>query len=241
MKLRLLAALAVAGVAAFVAAGSAGAAADSNCPGGILASGLYNNVTVNGFCSTNGEVWIKGNLVVNPGGAFTNNSFFTIVNGSVQVWTGGVLLLANAALTHGVSADHPSSIDVESSSIGGGVLVNGGGGPTANSCNRGDVPLTFRPSLFVGENEIAGSVNVGGRGGCFNVVATNEIGGSLTFVNNQADAVGGRVPGGNFVAQNFIDGNLFCKNNNPHPVLGEGGVNTVLGSVNFPGDCFDLV
>jgi len=140
MKVRLLVALAVAGVAAFVAAGSAGAAADSTCPGGILASGIYNNVVVTGTCKATGEIWIKGNLTVNGNSAF-DAEFGGIINGNVQAWPGSVLLLDGFSITHGVSASGAQDIDLEDNDIGQGVLIQGGGGPPVGACNPG---MTFR-------------------------------------------------------------------------------------------------
>ena len=228
MRVRLLVALAVAGVAAFVAAGSAGAAADSTCPGGILASGIYNNVTVTGTCTASGEVWIKGNLTVNGNSVF--DATFGTINGNVQAWNGSVLSLDSFSITHSVSASGARSVVLISDRFGQGVLIQGGGGAPVGACNRHDVPLTGVPGAEVIDSEVVGTVSIAGRGGCFNEIASNAISGGVNFVNNQADGVSGF----NEVGFNSISGNLFCKNNSPHPfALG----NSVGGTINFPGDC----
>jgi len=229
MKLRLLAALVIAGVAAFVAAGSAGAAADSNCPGGTLSSGIYNNVVVNGTCTATGEIWIKGNLNVNGNSVFDAEHGGTI-NGNVQAWNGSVLILIGFGVTHSVSASGAQSVVLIEDGLSQGALIQGGGGAPAGACTRHDVPVTHFPEAFVAGNEVIGTVSIAGRGGCENSIEENEISGSVNFVNNQAD-----VSEGNAVGFNLIGGNLFCKNNSPHP--GGNGTNTVGGTINFPGDC----
>jgi hypothetical protein len=229
MKIRLLVALAVTGVAAFVAAGSAGAAADSTCPGGILASGVYNNVSVTGTCTATGKVWIKGNLTVNGNSAFLGAPQGGTINGNVQAWNGSVLDLFRFHVTHSVSAVGAQSVVLFQDLLGQGVLIQGGGGPTAGACDRNDVPGTDQPVAEVIANLIVGSVSIAGRGGCFTELDNNSISGGVNFVNNQADP-----SVGNLVFENSIGGNLFCKNNSPHPtVFG----NIVGGTINFPGDC----
>jgi hypothetical protein len=229
MRVRLLVALAVAGVAAFVAAGSAGAAADSTCPGGILASGIYNNVTVTGTCTASGEVWIKGNLTVNGNSVF--DATFGTINGNVQAWSGSVLSLDSFSITHSVSASGARSVVLISDRFGQGVLIQGGGGATVGACSRHDVPVTQQPIAEVFANDVVGTVSIAGRGGCVNEIANNSISGGVNFVNNRADVNGGF----NGIFFNVISGNLFCKNNSPHP--SGNGTNSVGGTINFPGDC----
>src|SRR5215472_9446343 len=110
MKIRFLAALAVAAAAAFVAAGSAGAGGNSNCPDGILASGVYNNVVVNGTCTASGGVLIQGNLTINGNGVLDAQN--TTINGNVQAWPGSVLSLTHVTIDHGVSASGAKSVVV---------------------------------------------------------------------------------------------------------------------------------
>jgi hypothetical protein len=233
---RFLAALAAAVAAAFVAAGSAVAAQDSTCPNGILASGIYLNVTVNSFCSTSGSVLIRGNLSVNGGGVFNTSGGSVFVAGSVAVFPTGVLNLVESTVLHGVSADRATSMIVAADEIDGGVQILGGGGGPSGSCERSDVPLTGIPEAVVAENEIGGSVAVGSYRGCVAAVIENLIGGSLSFVNNTVGA-----PDGNIIGSNLITHNLFCKGNVPNPSLNIFGLNSVGGSVNFPGQCVDLV
>ena len=227
MKIRLLVALAVAGVAAVVAAGSAGAAQDSTCPDGILASGIYNNVSVTGSCTATGEVLIKGNLTVNGNSVFDAGQGGTIF-GNVQAWNGSVLILESFEI-HGVSASAAKSVILEEDTLGS-ALIQGGGGAPLGACSRHDVPVTGDPIVDVAFNEALGTVSIGGRGGCANSIFDNTISGGVNFVNNQADPTDG-----NSVDPNTISGNLFCKNNSPHP--SGAGTNSVWGTINFPGDC----
>jgi hypothetical protein len=228
MKIRLLAALVVVGVAAFMAAGSAGAAGDSTCPGGTLNSGIYNNVSVTGTCTATGDIWIKGNLTVNGNSVFDAEHGGTI-NGNVQAWNGSVLELQGFSVTHGVSASGAKSVELVLDNLGQGVLIQGGGGAPTGACNRHDVPITGVPEARVDSNEVLGNVTIAGRGGCGNAIFSNEVSGNVNFVNNMAGSSSEQ-----FVQSNVISGNLFCKNNNPHPILGG---NIVGGTINFPGDC----
>jgi hypothetical protein len=239
MKVRFLAAMVAAGAAAFIAAGSAGAAADSTCPGGILASGIYNNVSVTGTCTATGEIWIKGNLNVSGNSVFDAEHGGTI-NGNVQAWPGSVLILVGLGVTHGVSASGAKAVVLLGDGLGQGALIQGGGGPASGACQRRDVPVIIVPAVLIESTTVIGNVTIAGRGGCLNALLGNEIGGSVQFVNNTADNVPGVLTGGNFVASNLILGNLFCMNNSPHPSLDGGGLNSVGGTVKFPGDCFGL-
>jgi hypothetical protein len=234
MRVRLLLGLVAATAAAFVAAGSAGAAQDSACPNGILAPGAYQNVTVSSFCSLTGSgtVFIRGNLTVNPGGVFNGAPCTNLfVGGSVAVFATGVIDLtgfcSDKVLFHGLSADRANSVDLRGISIDGGLLISGGGGGPSGACERSDVPLTGVPFNAIEDNEIGGSVNIGNYRGCWQGLFRNSIGGSVNYSFNTVED-----PDGNEIADNSIGGNLYCQGNVPAPQFGDsgGGVNSVGGT-----------
>jgi hypothetical protein len=234
MRLRLLLALVGAMGAAFVAAGSAGAA-DSTCPNGILSPGVYTNVTVSSFCSLSGSgtVSIRGNLTVNGGGTFNGAPCTNLfVGGSVQVFATGVLDLtgfcSEKVVFHGVSADRANSVDLRGISIGGGVLISGGGGGPSGACERSDVPLTGVPFNALEDNEIGGSVSIGFYRGCWMGIFRNSISGSVNYNFNTVED-----SDGNEIGDNSIGGNLFCQGNSPAVQFGDSGAgpNSVGGAV----------
>ena len=242
MRVRLLLTLAAVGAAALVAVGSAGAAQNSNCPGGILASGNYLNVVVNGPCVTSGgPVFIQGNLTVNGGGSFFNQGGFVGISGNVAVFPKGELILVGAEVGHSVSSDRALSIYLIESEIGfvggNGVLIHGGGAATqVGACSRTDIPVIGVPLAFVQDSAIAGNVTIDGAVSCANGVTGSTIGGGVTFTNNRSDA----TSGGNAIGGNTISGNLFCRSNQPPPIADGFGLNTVGGTIN-PSACLNLV
>lgn len=227
MKIRHVIACAAVALAALVATGSAGAAGNSNCPDGHLASGTYLNVVVNGFCATSGPVTIRGNLVVNGGGAFDTSNGAVAVGGSVQVFPTGVLQLFNSTVNHAVTSDRANSMVISGNEIFGGVQIAGGGGGPANACARSDVPLTGQPFNAIEDNEIIGNVNIGQYRGCWQGMFRNLILGNVNYNFNTLDD-----SDGNEIATNTITGNLYCQANSPAVQIGDSGgaLNSVGGT-----------
>src|SRR5262245_16550860 len=142
MKVRLLVAFAAASAAAFVAAGSAGAATNHSCTNDILAPGTYLNVGVSGFCqlASAGLIHSQGNLHVNGGAVFNASSCAVLaVDGGAQVDAGAVFDLDGGCETkginRGVAFDNALSFFIVDSTFEhGGIISNGGGGSAANPC-----------------------------------------------------------------------------------------------------------
>ena len=232
-KLRLLvvstAVLVVSAVGASTTAASFGGL---TCAGGTIPSGTYHgNLTVNGKCTfaDGAAVTIDGNVIVAPLSVLNDHAGSTAtvhITGSVLVGHGGVVGLGSyipgphtsAVVDGNVVALGAASLYLGGMTVHGSVTVLGGGSGARN--------------LPIKDDTIDGNVTISGWRGLWFGVIRDDVGGSVTLLNNTA-ADTSQLPGSDSseVVTNTIAGNLACYGNTPAPQVGdsEGATNTVGG------------
>lgn len=226
----------VVGLSAFVLAviagsSSAQARGTNVCAEGTIAAGSYGALTVTGNCTFGpGAVTVNGNLTVAPGAILNDHAASPAdvhVTGNVTVGREGVVGLGSyapspahdSALVDGnVIGNGASTLYLGGMTVGGNVIVNGGGDAGRN--------------LPIKDDTIGGNLVIQGWTGLWFGVIRDDIGGNAIVHNNTA-ADPTTPPGSDSseIVTNTIQGNLICSGNTPAPQVGdsEGATNTVGG------------
>jgi hypothetical protein len=224
---------------------------------GSIAPGTYSSITAVGFClgPPTGNVIVKGDVTVTRGSALAANypSFATgapegdanwLVNGNIWVRAGATLLLGCAphagcintttdAVRGNIDADGALGVILHSSTIGGNVSYNGGGGGV--NCNPGFGPFSFGVFSDAEDDVIGGNLTVSGLRSCwFGEFRDIIMGNNTVTLNRFAD------PDATEVANNEVLGSLTCLNNTPDAQFGDSfqPPNVVVGAIR--GECKPL-
>jgi hypothetical protein len=241
---------------------SAAASSGHTCSGtptapGSIAPGTYSSITVVGFCLGPPT----GNVIVQGGVTVTNHSVFAanypsfapgapegdanwLVKGNVLVGAGGTLLLGCEPATNCVNTTHDAvrgnldadgalGVILHSTTVGGNVRYNGGGGGV--NCNPGFGPFAFGVFSDVEDDITGGNLSVVGLRSCWFGEFRNIIMGNDTVMHNRfAD------PDATEVANNEVFGGLSCFDNVPDAQFGDSAQppNIVLGAIQ--GECRPL-
>jgi hypothetical protein len=217
--------------------GSASAADDLTCNGGVIAPGTYQSINVNGSCSIPaGPVEVLGNIFVNSGGVLdaAHDADLT-VHGVILVFQGGALMLG---CTPEVGCDTPPDVHVHGSviaifplavlihgvTVDGTVLITGGSGGV--NCDL-HAELGGGPAYVTVEDSTVGNVIINGYQGCWLGTFRNWVAGSIIIQGNQL-----AHPDATEVTDNNVAGSLICLGNSPQAQVGDsmGGPNIVTGA-----------
>jgi hypothetical protein len=198
---------------------------------------------------------VKHDLTVRSGGALYaafGGSNLT-VGGDLKVRSNGVLVLGcepeaftclndtdpgtltTADVIRGdLKAEHALAVLVHSSTIKGGVEVNGGGGGV--NCDSQDALFGSPAYATFEDNSIGKGVVIHNWHSCWLGLFRNTVKGNVDFLKNVvAD------PDGNEVATNTISGKLNCRGNSPAPQIGDSGGSPNTVSHGATGQCSALV
>jgi hypothetical protein len=224
----------------------------SVCTDGTVAAGNYTSLTITGNCSLpqSGVVNVTAGLTVAPGAVFNALTPATLnVSGGVSVGKQAIAVIGcspaagcnvttSDRITGQLTADQPLALIVHSTSIAGGVSVNGGGGGVNCKVNPALAAIVGFPSpLFTvfEDNQVSGGLTVSQMQSCFFDVIRNDVNGGVQVTNNTfAD------PDANEIVTNTVSGNLACSGNVPAAQVGDshGSPNTVSGRKT--GECATL-
>jgi hypothetical protein len=221
---------------------------------GFIAPGTYSSITAIGFClgPPSGNVTVKGDVTVTRGAALAANypSFGAgapegdanwVVNGNVWVGAGATLLLGCEPAVNCVNTTHDAvrgnvdavgalGVILHSSTIGGNVSYNGGGGGV--NCNPGFGPFMFGVYSDLEDDVVGGNVAVSGLRSCWFGEFRNVVMGNDTVnLNRFAD------PDATELSNNNVFGSLTCFNNTPDAQFGDSSQppNVVIGAIR--GEC----
>lgn len=226
----------------------------STCPGGILPTGTYANVTVSGGCTVpdGAAVTVTGNILVNPGGFFDASTHSTLSVGGNVVGVRGAMVALGCTEAHTCDDGNPGTPGADrirgnvSLSNVSGAAINGvwiGGNLTESGGGAGI--YTDFPPFSVKDNTVNGNLMITGlRTGWFGIIR-NTVGGNVMAVNNRSandpNDPNGMQTDSSEVVSNTIGGNLVCINNTPRAQVGDsdGAPNTVHGVA--VGECASLV
>jgi hypothetical protein len=237
------------------AAGSSGLTCSGSftAPGSI-APGTYSSLRVVGFClgPPSGNVIIKGDVTVASGAALgANYPAFSpgapegdanwLVKGDILVGHGATLLLGCApevncintthdAVRGNVSANGALGVILHSSTVGGNVSYDGGGGGV--NCTPGFGPFGFGVYSDAEDDIIGGNLTVSGLRSCwFGEFRDIILGNNSVTQNRFAD------PDATEIANNEVFGSLACFNNVPDAQFGDAAQppNVVIGAIR--GEC----
>ena len=241
---------------------SAASSSGLSCSGtlaapGFVAPGTYAWLTVHGFClgPPTGNVVVTGDVTVTKGSALGANypSFSTgapegdanwLVKGDILVGAGGTLLLGcepavncvnttHDAVKGSIDADGALGVILHSSTIGGNVNYDGGGGGV--NCTPGFGPFAFGVYSDAEDDVIGGNLTVSGLRSCWYGEFRNVVMGNNTVTGNKfAD------PDATEISNNEVFGSLGCFNNVPDAQFGDSAQppNIVIGAIN--GECKPL-
>jgi hypothetical protein len=233
----------VVGMTAAVSAHAAPAPRAATCSGGQISSGTYTQLTVTGACTVaeGATVVVRGNLTVAPGAMFDAQTHSTVtVQGNVLAGRGSMFALGctpahpcngdetETAPTHdtvrgNVVLDHVFDAALNGDTIGGNLVVNGGGpGYSLDPW----IPFSMKDDV------VHGSVLVSNLRTSWWGLIRSTVGGNVVVTN-----VRGADPDSTEIVANTIGGNLICLGNSPAPHLGDAvegappgyGPNTVHG------------
>ncbi len=156
---------------------------------------------------------VRGGLFIEAGATF--------VLGSEESPT------STGAVSDGVHATNPASVQIHFATINGGIDIEGGSGPFG-----GPFDVTWNA---IEDNQINGRISVQGYNGFWFGFIRNHVNGAVNLNNNVlAD------PDGNEYVTNTIHGSSNCAGNSPAPQIGdsEGSPNEVTGAKT--GQCANL-
>jgi len=240
--------------------------------GGVIPPGNYNSMLVTGVCyMPAGHINIGGNLTiasgalldaVSPGDPVATPILPAIVTiaGNISVGSDGVLLLGcspNASCPQGVTPDRVGGnvtannalgVVIHSTTIGGNVSVNGGGGGVAGAPLSGacfdttdfppPAPWISDPNLAgipvytdAEDSTIGGNYSFTGIQSCWLGTLRDQIRGNATFAGNQMSD-----PDAMEVNNDLVGGNMSCFGNLPAVQFGEGGQPSIVGGWGL-GEC----
>jgi hypothetical protein len=221
---------------------------------GSIAPGTYTSITVVGFClgPPTGNVVVRGDVTVASNAALAANypSLATgapegdanwVVNGNIWVGSGATLLLGCEPAVNCVNTTHDAvrgnvaatgalGVILHSTTVGGNVSYNGGGGGV--NCNPGFGPFMFGVYSDAEDDVIGGNLTVTGLRSCWFGEFRNIIGGNDTVnLNRFAD------PDATEISNNNVFGDLTCFNNTPDAQFGDSAQppNVVIGAIR--GEC----
>jgi len=224
---------------------------------GSIAPGTYAWLTVTGFClgPPTGNVIVTGDVTVTAGAALGANypSFATgapeghanwLIKGGVTVGAGATLVLGcepavncvnttHDVVKGGVDADGALGVILHSTTVGGNVSYEGGGGGV--NCNPGFGPFSFGVYSDVEDDVIGGNLTVSGLRSCwFGEFRTVVMGNNTVADNRFAD------PDATEIDNNEVFGSLACTNNVPDAQVGDSAQppNLVIGAI--IGECRSL-
>lgn len=227
----------------------------ATCSGGSIASGVYKNLNIAGFCTVDaGSVTVKHNLTVLSGGSLIGlvGGSFTMpvgsdltVGGNLDVQANGVLFLGCEPIHFICSNDPDQSVGsyVTKDTIGGSLRAENAlavvvhqtaighnvsleGGGGGVSCSPLAALGGSPPFSDLEDNIIEGNLTIKGLQTCFLGIFRNTVTENVDYKDNvNAD------PDGNEIVNNSIVDNLSCDGNTPSPQIGDsgGGPNTVFG------------
>lgn len=214
------------------------------CTGGAIPAGTYAALTVTGSCSIpSGSVTVLGSVTVagpkalldvhGQDGTLTVNSGILVRQGGGLVYgcSGdlGCTTPPNNRVAGGIVADQPLAVILHGLTIGGSVLIHGGGGGVSCEPNERLAGLFpgAPPYVLVEDSSVGGSILVSGVQSCWFGIIRDTVRGSVAVSNNSfAD------PDATEIVTNKIGGSLVCFGNNPAPQVGDsgGGPNQVGGA-----------
>jgi hypothetical protein len=197
-------------------------------PGGALVAAFaLNDKTHSGFSS----LTVKKNVFVQDRAALVlgcEPNFFPCIDDTGKPPT----LTSRGTIKGALVANEPLGLLVHSSSIGGNVTEQGGGGGV--SCTPRGIFKLFKSPVFSDyeDNAIGGSVNVSGVQSCWLGLLRNTVHGSVSFTDNKmAD------PDANEVLQNYVNSSLSCLQNHPAVQYGDSGSNPNVVAGSASGQC----
>jgi hypothetical protein len=218
----------------------------STCSGGIIAAGEYGTLVVTGPCELPdaGTVNVHASLTVTSTGALNGVKLSTLnVQGNVFVRAGGVLELgcseelgcsgpSHDRIGQSVRATNALAVILHNDTIGGSVVVSGGGGGL--TCAPRAV-LQGSPAYVDVEDSVIGqSVTIAYVKSCWLGVIRNTVHGNVSIHDNTfAD------PDATEVFSNTISQSLICSNNSPAANAGDSGAPNVVGGHKL-GECASL-
>jgi len=241
------------------------------CSNGMMAGGTYGDFLVTGSCTIafGAVVQINGNLTIAAGAGLDDHGAEAWMHGEIHV-TGNIHVEKGAVLGLGwngagplpggegalgpdtvggsIIANQPLALQIGQVTIGGNLISNGGGVPSASLADFRNFPIE--------DNVIHGNLVVQGwTGGWFGVIR-NTIDGNAIIANNRSwssdegpgtDEDSTEVMGSDatmFGLGTFpqtIGGNLICHGNLPAAQINplDGGTNNVVGGKKI-GECASL-
>lgn len=224
-----------------IATGTAGAAASTQfgnftCHQGKVKAGTYSSLTVTGVCTltNSGTVSVRGDLTVADHGAFNAITLGTLhVGGDVNVGDDAVAGIGcspavgcpsttSDTIAGDLEADGAWATIVHSTTIGGDVSVEGGGG-SENCASTG----LFGGPYFTDfeDNSIGGNVSLDEIHSCWLGFIRDHVTGNVSIVGNRFGD-----PDAMEIVTNVIGGNLGCFDNVPQAHVGDShGLPNVVG------------
>ena len=201
----------------------------------VTANGLLDAVTPGDPSSSPllpAHVVIEGNAYVGPNGVLVLGCSPNISCGPMAGTAAPAI--SDDSIGGSLTAVNALGVVIHSTSIGGGVFINGGGGGAAGGaasggCFTAPIPAPWSEDTALvnagfpqytdfEDNSIGGNFSITNMATCWIGSLRNQVAGSTTFVNDQSSD-----PDGMEVGNNLSGGNMTCYNDIPAVQFGDGG------------------